>query len=154
MKSLFLVLVFLAWFAAPACADYVAGMAAFERGDYKTALRELKPLAEKGVAKAQCYLAAMYGSGAGVPQDDKESMRWYRLAANQGYDEAQLNLGLLYDTGQRLPQDYVLAHMWYNLAAAQGNENAPASRDALTEKMTPAQIAEAQKLAREWKPKK
>ncbi len=52
-----------------------------------------------------------------------------------------------------MTQDYVQAHMWYSLAAAQGEKEASKGRDILAEKMTPAQIAEAQKLAREWKPK-
>jgi len=56
--------------------------------------------------------------------------------------------------GRGLPQDWVQAHMWYNLAAAQGLEPANKLRDSLAKKMTPAQIAEAQKMAREWRPKK
>jgi len=52
-----------------------------------------------------------------------------------------------------VPQDFTLAHMWLNLAAAQGDSDAQKRRDELTEKMTPAQIADAQRLAREWKPK-
>ena len=52
-----------------------------------------------------------------------------------------------------MPQDYVQAHMWFNLAAAKGNADAIKNRDIVTAKMTPAQISEAQKLARGWKPK-
>jgi TPR repeat protein len=62
-------------------------------------------------------------------------------------------MGLLYQAGQGVPQDFTLAHMWLNLAAAQGDSDAQKRRDELTEKMTPAQIADAQRLAREWKPK-
>ena len=50
--------------------------------------------------------------------------------------------------------DYVMAHMWVNLSAAQGHKKAVKARDILAKKMTPDQIAEAQRLAREWKPKK
>ena len=60
----------------------------------------------------------------------------------------------MYDNGRGVLQDYVRAHMWYNLAAAQGNKPATKNRDLLAKRMTPAQIAEAQKLAREWRPKK
>ncbi len=64
----------------------------------------------------------------------------------------------MYGEGQGVPQDYVQAHMWYNLAASKHplgevRNKAVKTRDILAEKMTPAQIAEAQKLAREWKPK-
>jgi TPR repeat protein len=91
--------------------------------------------------------------GQGVRRNNVEAAKWFRLSANQGYAEAQRSLALLYATGQGVPQDYVLAHMWLNLSAAQGNEPAAYERDSLAEQhMTPAQIAEAQKLAREWKP--
>ena len=63
--------------------------------------------------------------------------------------DAQVLLGMLYDSDQ----DYVQAHKWYNLAAANGHEAGAVFREHLPEKMTPAKIAEAQKLAREWKPK-
>ena len=59
----------------------------------------------------------------------------------------------MYERGQGAPQDYVQAHMWFNLAAARGNADAARKRDLVAAKMTPAQIAEAQKLVREWKPK-
>lgn len=84
MKSLVLVLVFLAWFAAPTNADFVAGMAAYKSGDYATAFRELKPLAEQGNAEAQRHLGHLYLKGLGVPQDYKEAIRWYSRAAEQG----------------------------------------------------------------------
>jgi len=72
--------------------------------------------------------------------------------AEQGNADAQYNLGVLYDNGLGLPQDKVRAYMWFNLSAAQGREGAAAFRDLIARLMTPAQIAEAQKLAREWKP--
>jgi TPR repeat protein len=78
---------------------------------------------------------------------------WYRKAAELGDRHGQFGLGRLYADGNSVPQDYVLAHMWLNLAAAQGLEDAKSARDKIASKMTPAQIAEAQRLAREWKPK-
>ncbi len=139
--------------AAPAWADFEAGKEAIDRGDYATARKELRPLAEQGNATAQFNLGAMYDFGKGVPQDDKEAVGWYRLAAEQGDASAQNNLALMYFTGRGVPKDYVQARMWVNLAAAQGHEEARKAVDILAEKMTPAQIAEAQRLAREWTPK-
>ncbi len=86
-------------------------------------------------------------------------MKWYRKGVEQGHAAAQKNLGAMYGNGQSVPQDYVQAHMWYNLAASRfppGTDRAKAvkNRDIVAAKMTPAQIAEAQRLAREWKPKK
>ncbi len=88
-----------------------------------------------------------------VPHDDAEAVRWYRRAAEQGHAGVQFNLGLMYRKGRGVRQDYVQAHMWVNLAAAQGDEKARKARDKLAEQLTPAQIAEARRLAREWKPK-
>ncbi len=134
-------------------AEYSAGFKAYERGDYVTALRIFRQLAEQGDAKAQSRLGHIYRDGRGVTQDYTEAVRWYRKAANQGFSLAQYSLGTMYSEGWGVPQDYVQAHMWYNLVAAQGYVGR-ISRDSLAEKMTPAQIAEAQRLAREWKPTK
>jgi hypothetical protein len=76
----------------------------------------------------------------------------YRLAADQGDASGQTKLGAMYGNGQGVPQDYVLAHMWFNLSAAQGDQLGAKNRDIVAQRMTPAQLAEAQKLAREWKP--
>ena len=122
--------------------------------DYAEALKWYRMAADQGHAKAQNNLGFMYFNGKGVPQDYAEALKWYRMAAEQGNAEAQRNLGNRYATGQGVPQqDYVLAHMWCNLAAAQGDESAIKCRDLFAESMTSAQIAEAQRLAREWKPK-
>ena len=121
--------------------------------DYGTALRWYRKAAEQGTANAQVNLGVMYHMGNGVTQDYGTALRWYRKAANQGEALAQMKLGLMYNSGLGVTQDYVQAHMWYNLAAAQGDKNAREFRDSLAEKMTPDQVAEAQKLAREWKPK-
>ena len=83
----------------------------------------------------------------------------WRPLAKQGNADAQFNLGVMYSKGQGVPQDYALAHMWYNLAASrfppgEGRDLAVKNRDIIAKRMTPAQISEAQKLAREWRPKK
>ena len=99
----------------------------------------------------------MYANGKGVPQDDAEAVRWYRLAAEQDHASGQHYLGLVYALGRGVPQDYVTAHMWLNLATAQASaENRDRyvkGRDAVAAEMTAEQIAEAQRLAREWKQK-
>ncbi len=101
----------------------------------------------------------MYINGQGVPQDFAKALQWYRKAAEQGHAKAQGNLGFMYGRGQGVPQDYAQAHMWFNLAASrfppgEDRDKAVKYRDIGASKMTPAQIAEAEKLAREWKPKK
>ncbi len=179
----------------PAWAGFDEGLAAYQRGDYATALRDWRPLAEQGNANAQFFLGLMYGNGLGVPRDYAKALQWWRKAAEQGVAGAQYNLGIMYDTGrgvpqdyaeaarwyrkaagqgdataqfnlgfmygngQGVPQDYAQAHMWFNLAASrfppgEDRDRAVKNRDHVAKMMTPAQISEAQKLAREWRPKK
>jgi TPR repeat protein len=135
------------------------GVAAYDRGDYAIALRLLQPLANGGSSDAQYRLGAMYGTGQGVPQDYAESRKWYQLAADQGNADAQNNLGIMYVKGEGVPQDYIEAHKWFNLAVsrypaseAKKRNTSVQNRDLVAAKMTPQQIAEAQKLARDWKP--
>ena len=85
-----------------------------------------------------------------MPQDYAEALVWYRRAAESGYAKAQFAVGTMYIGGEGVPQDYVLAHMWLNLAGAGGRERAGELRDLLARHMTPAQIADAQRLAQEW----
>ena len=117
-------------------------------------LESLRQLAQQGDAGAQYNLGFVYERGLGVPQDDVEAARWTRLAADQGHALAQLSLGDMYAYGRGVPQDYVEAHKWVNLAASRATGAAQKRyserRDTLAKQMTPAQIAEAQKLAREW----
>jgi uncharacterized protein len=194
MASLMLV----AMSGAAVAGPFEDGIAAYQRGDYATAYRLWRPLADQGNADAQDNLGKMYAEGQGVPQDYAEAVKWYRLAADQGNAQAQTNLGVMYYEGQGVPQDYAEAAKWYRLAADQDNadgqynlgimyakgrtgglppdfvkahmwlnlaasrylawekelrDDAIKSRDFVASRMTPAQIAEAQKLAREWKPK-
>ena len=147
--------------AAPVTAGpFEDGFAAAERGDYATAFKLWRSLADQGYASAQYNLGFMYANGEGVKQDYAEAVTWYRKAADQGHAGAQNNLGVMYRDGQGVKQDYVQAHKWLNLAAArypaseaERRDKSVKNRDLVAAKMTPAQIAKAQKLARDWKPK-
>ena len=91
----------------------------------------------------------MYEQGRGVGQDDAEAVKWYRLAAVRGIGSAQNSLGVKYVNGEGVGQDLVRAQMWFNLAGAAGNVDGTRNREALAGKMTPQQIAQAQKMVRE-----
>jgi TPR repeat protein len=175
-------------FAVPVVAGPLEdSRAAYERGDFATAERLFRPLAEHGNAIAQYNLGVMYYKGEsvhqsypdavfwyrhaawqgdasaqlelgvmcykgqGTLQNYAEALTWFRKAADQGSAQAQINLGAIYANGQGVPQDYIHAHMWLSLAAAKSETRAVELRDIVAAKMTAAQIAEAQKLAREWK---
>ena len=108
--------------AAPARADFKAGEDAYHRGDYATAIRELRPLAEQGLAAAQFNLGLLYGNGQGVPKDDAQARQWYEKAAVQGHAEAQVNLGILLMYARGGQQDYKMAVYYLRLSANQGND--------------------------------
>ena len=128
----------------------------YDTGDYglteddQEAVRWYRLAAEQGWVDAQYHLGLMYADGEGVPEDDEEAVGWYRLAAEQGYASAQTNLGLMYVNGEGVPEDLVLAYMWYNLSACQGNSYARWYKIIIEQRMTREQIAEAQRLSREW----
>jgi hypothetical protein len=107
----------------------------------------------QGHTEAQVNLGVLLMYARGGQQDYKMAVYYLRLAANQGNDLAQRRLGQMYERGEGVQQDYVKAYMWYSLGSANGVEAGARLRDALAKRMEPDQIAEAQKLAREWKPK-
>jgi TPR repeat protein len=143
--------------------------------DHAQAVAWFRRAAELGDAEAQRSLGVMYGTGKGVAQDHTQAAAWLRKAAEQGDAEAQFNLGLCYEFGNGVSQDTIEAHKWLTLAAAalgdlqrvsagsrdtfvlaaaraaaELQKRSGESLDTLAQKMSPAQIAEAQKRAREW----
>ncbi|MET4042082.1 tetratricopeptide repeat protein [Bradyrhizobium sp. RT6a] len=144
--------------AAPAVAEgpkdiWDDAFAAMKRDDYPTAVRLFRSLAELGYPSAQFQLGFLYRRGDGVPQDYAEAAKWLQLAANGGHAWAQSNLAFMYRDAEGMPQDFIRAHMWWNLASAGASAKDRGMyveyRDELAKKMTSAQIAEAQKLARD-----
>ena len=112
-------------------------------------------LAEQGSVYAQSNLGYMYDTGRGTPQDYAEALKWYRLAAKRRDVNAQINLGFMYGKGHAVLQDHIEAHKWFNLAASGAPDEetrniAIENRDLAAKLMTPSQIAEAQKLAKQW----
>ena len=136
--------------SATASADYQKGLDAYNAGDYATAMKEWRPLADQGDANAQRWLAAIFNYGWGVPVDYIKAVKWYRLAADQGNAIAQSNLGLMYNNGTGVPKNYIEAYKWWNLAAAQGVPVAKDNKEAVEKRMTRQQIAEGQRLSIEW----
>ncbi len=127
MKYLLWVFVSLMIFTTPlsALVNYENGIAAFERADYETDLREFKALAEQNDSRGQYGLALMYDLGAGVPADLKEAVKWYQLSAKQGNADAQNNLATMYAEGEGVEKDTHKAAEWYERAAQHGNFDAP-----------------------------
>jgi len=125
--------------------------------DDAEATKWFRKAAEQGDASAQYSLGYALHAGLGTPADHAEESAWFRKAAEQGHAQARINVGMTYFKGMGVPQDYVQAHMWFNLAAASATDDdirkqAVTNRDVVAAAMTPTQIADAQKLAREWQP--
>lgn len=95
-------------------------VAAYNRGDYATAIKITRPLAANGEAWAQFFLAVSYTNGQGVPKNEAESVKWYRLAAAQGFAPAQGGLAISYEYGLGVAKDKTTALNYYKLAAEQG----------------------------------
>ena len=118
--------------------------------NYQEAVRWFRQSAMEGSPDAQYKLCELSERGTGLPQDYQEALRLCGLAADQGHGHAMFVLGRLYHMAHGVPQDFVRAHMWYNLATANGYGEAKKWRDRIADDMSPKQIAEAQKMAREW----
>src|SRR2546430_439433 len=122
--------------------------------DEAEAVKWFRKAAEQNVADAQFSLGVCYDNGRGVTKDEVEAEKWWLHAAGQSEDEAQYNLGVCYDSGEGVPKDEVEAHKWWLLAAGQGNDDAKYNMTIVENKMSREQIAEGQRLARDFKPRK
>jgi hypothetical protein len=131
-------------------AELAAAYDAFAAGDYDAAVAAYRSVADAGNAKAQNNLGILYEVGAGVSADAAAAEAWYRRAAEQGLPMGQYNLGILYGTGPPQSRDSVAAYAWLTLAEAQGLDLAAPARAAIAQRMTAAERAEAEGLARRW----
>ncbi|MCX6902596.1 MAG: tetratricopeptide repeat-containing serine protease family protein [Verrucomicrobia bacterium] len=122
--------------------------------DYKEATKWYRKVAEQGDSEAQNFLGMIYERGMGVSKDYAEAVSWHGRSAKQGDANGQCSLGFMYELGQGVPQDFVEAYKWFNLSAAKGDRDAIKGRDELSKVMNSEQIAEAQRLARQFVPRK
>jgi TPR repeat protein len=130
--------------------DFRAGLSAFNGGDFATAMRLWRPLADSNDARSQAGIGFMYHRGLGVKTDDVQAAFWLRKAAEQGQAEGQLMLGSLYFFGLGVPQSYATAYAWCELAQDNGQAEAPMCRDAALQSLTEdAQLREAFRMVRE-----
>lgn len=101
-------------------ADFESAHRAYQDGDYATAKKQLKILAQEGDKKAQNNLGYMYLNGVGVDKNHEKALLWYRKAAKQGVAEAQHSLGFMYSEGLGTDPVYAIALKWYRMAAELG----------------------------------
>ena len=130
-------------------------LAAYRKGDYKTAFRDFKEIAEEGDPAAQCNLAGMYESGLGTAQDDRQALYWYGRAAEQGHAGAQFALGIKYRHGFGIARNDIQAMAWYRIAVdtmEPGEEREELIRNLEFTKagLNTHEVAEAERLAQTW----
>jgi len=110
--------------------------------------------AEQGFASAQNNLGLMYVAGSGVSQSAMQAFQWFRKAAEQGPADAQFNLAMAYFNGAGGEVDFVEAFKWFAIAASHSTgvtlQQYANSRDAIATRLTPAEVADAQKRAQDW----
>jgi len=121
--------------------------------DFETARYWYRLAADQGHQSAQNNLGLLYRYGLGVPKNFATAFRWFLRAAEQGNAAGQNHVGLMFYKGEGVKQDYIQAYQWAFLAAEQGMDPAIEALSMLEQEMTPAQIAEAEALARAWRPK-
>jgi TPR repeat protein len=130
--------------------------------NYSEAVVWYRKAAERGDRHAQFSLGSMYQDGKGVPKDEVEGAKWYLSAASEGDPNALIMVGFNYELGQGVPVNEVEALKWFDLAVdrtAAGDDyqrldlpSMTKPRDQIASTMKPEQIAEARRLADEWKP--
>ena len=121
-----------------------------EVNDHQFTVRLYEESAENGNMDAQYKLGLLYLTGNGALQDFAEAARWLKLSAEQGYGPAQYELGMMWRSGYGLPADQVQSYVWLNLAAAAGVSEAKLARDEVMRGLSAKQLAQAQKISREW----
>jgi TPR repeat protein len=139
---------------SPAERQFTYGLIDYNAKEYAKAFKRFRELSEQNNAEAQEMLGECYQYGNGVAKDEVEAVKWYQKAAEQGNDIAQCSLGECYELGSGVQKDDVEAYRWYSLAAAKGDKFAKKYLTDIADRMTPEQIAEGQKLAKEFVPKK
>jgi len=118
--------------------------------DYTKAVYWYRKAAKQGDALAQLMLGYAYAGSQGVAKDDTKAVYWFGKAAEQGISQAQSNLGIMYANGIGVLEDYVQAYAWWSIAATRGDKSAKNNKGIIEGRMTPAQVAEAQKLSSEY----
>jgi TPR repeat protein len=126
-------------------------VAAFQRGDFATVLRILRPKALAGDPGAQHNLGYMYEKGYGLPHNGAVAASWYQKSANQGNPDGQLALGRLYFEGDGVARNLVEAYKWMYLAG-RGTSKAFAYLRVIGNMLTYDQMNEAMHLAQTWNP--
>ena len=135
------------------------GMRAYRSGDYDTAYRAFRGLAEQGDRRAQGSLGDMYRKGYGVAQDHAEAAQWYRRAADQGSAHAQDGLGLMYRDGLGVPRHAECAYIWFDLAArnfsaarSARRDRAAGNRDRVAGSLSQQSLERARQTTGQWRP--
>ncbi len=140
-------------------AGFQEAIQAYYAGDYDKALQEYQAIAEQGDARGEFGIGYMHHYGHGVPRNQIEAIKWFRQSASHGNIPARQYLGIMYQKGEGVEKDLVTSHMWHSLFSrdAPNDRDRGYTKETLTKierKLSEAQLAQAKKMAGEWKPEK
>lgn len=149
IKKLFLVPLFIVVLASNGLTDILEGFEALQKKDYKRALIEFKPLADKGDPIAQTNLGIIYVEGYGVTKNYKMAVKWFEKASAQRFAFAQTLLGSMYENGYGVSKSLIRAYMWMDIAASFSDTNGKVLRDLIVLRLSSYEIEQGRKLVDE-----
>ncbi len=121
MAWVFLVGVLAGCTTEPTADPWISGQAAYDRGDYDLAMKNLGMAADEGHAAAYTLIGHLYRDGYGVSPNGPEAAKYYTRGAELGQCAAQLSLARMYHIGSSLGRNEALAERWYREAARRGH---------------------------------
>ena len=130
-------------------ADFEKGLKAFNNGDYKAALSNWKPMAEKGVSNAQYNVGLMYHNGLGVTQNYNEAYKWLLESSEQGNLNSIRLLSTMYALGNGIPKDFLKSYMWAKIGADNDDQNSKLMLNGLVKEMSNSDLDKANALVKE-----
>ena len=150
MNRLFSALVISWLLAAPVAADFEKGVAAYDAGDFDTALQEFEALAEKDIVVAQTNVGYMYTLGEGTEVNLETAYYWFRRAAENKSSAAQVTIASMLYHGEGTAADAVESYAWFSVAAASGQDSAGDFLLLLTSRLSSEELDRARVLSERY----
>ena len=130
--------------------NYWEGKTAYDKGDFKTALKLWEQSANKGIAEAQSFVGSLYHAGQGAKKNYKKAMKLYLKSAKQGVSRSQLAIGAMYADGHGVAKNNIVARMWFTVAQINKHEQANQYIKKIDVRMTSEEIIKSDEMAVIW----
>ena len=130
--------------------SYWEGKTAYDKGDFKSALRIWEQSANKGVGEAQSFVGSLYHAGQGTKKNYKKAMNLYLKSAKHGISRSQLAVGTMYADGHGVKKNNIKARMWFTIAQINKHEQANQYIKKIDSRMTSEEITKSDEMAIIW----